>query len=89
MFRDGFMSTFDRHMKLYSSAKFHAFNQKSHNPCTYPGGGGYPPHFNSSLSVTRIWVKTPKFLPVPSTQSEKRFAHYNSKGDDEDLRPFL
>ena len=34
-FRNCSISTFDRHMKLNTSAKFHDFNQKSYNPCTY------------------------------------------------------
>ena len=36
IFRNCSISTFDRHMKLNTSAKFHDFNQKSYNPCTYP-----------------------------------------------------
>ena len=35
IFHNNSISTFDRHVKLYSSTKFHAFNQNSHNPCTY------------------------------------------------------
>ena len=32
-------------MKLYTSAKFHAFNQKSHNPYTYP------PHYLTNEEI--------------------------------------
>lgn len=45
-FTIGSISTFNRHMKLYSSARFHAFNQKSHSPRTYP------PHCLSVLPVS-------------------------------------
>ena len=33
IFRNCSISSFDRHMKLNTSAKFHDFNQKSYNPC--------------------------------------------------------
>ena len=36
IFRNCSICTFDRHMKLNTSAKFHDFNQKSYNSCTYP-----------------------------------------------------
>ena len=48
IFRDGSISTFDRHVKLYSSTKFHAFNQNSHNPCTYP------PHYRFRLAKEQL-----------------------------------
>ena len=48
IFHNNSISTFDRHVKLYSSTKFHAFNQNSHNPCTYP------PHYRFRLAKEQL-----------------------------------